>query len=69
MSPPRDPQALSVPKIVFAPPHRKGGPRIEEGSSRDNPRPIVSIEHQDGGETMPEKPPAGLDHRLMADKY
>jgi len=31
MSPPRDPKALSFPKIVFAPASRKGRPHIEEG--------------------------------------
>jgi hypothetical protein len=32
MSPPRDPKALSFPKIVFAPAGRKSRPHIEEGN-------------------------------------
>jgi hypothetical protein len=40
MSPPRDPQALSFPKIVFAPVCRKGWPHIEEGIRCDKPPPL-----------------------------
>jgi hypothetical protein len=35
MSPPRDPEALSFPKIVFATVCRKGWPHIEDGKVGD----------------------------------
>jgi hypothetical protein len=37
MSPPRDPKALSFPKIVFAPAGRKSRPHIEEGKTANKP--------------------------------
>ncbi|BDV33478.1 hypothetical protein SS37A_10070 [Methylocystis iwaonis] len=58
MSPPRDPEALSFPKIVFARACRKGWPHIEEGILLDKRHGAGA---QGASKILTVRRPSGLD--------